>query len=369
MDYRRWRTWKNPAGEEIISDVVEFPGDGPKAHERAKRVARGTPTSMTLAVVTAIPAGTAASTVGAAKRRRELVAFAKRESRNALGRARRRAPVWQQQPDPDPFIQVGERPLLRWREVLAKRDATRRRARIDRTKNELAFNYAWGRAVEPYGYILEEIQRHMLEPVGDLGRTWFDPFWTRDEVLDWLENRVNRFLLETGALREQVTLPATAILQIPEGNEVRRAVYVAADGTTTPLEIGDFHAKDQARPGWGGDAAGTPDTLLLWGQGLARLTPPPSGGTVLLDVVPHWTAREEEWQRGSYWSDPTLSGVWPGASRSLPVPAIFYPFIKYGVMADMLGKEGEAQDMDRAQYCEGRFTEGVELAKMLLGRK
>jgi hypothetical protein len=33
-------------------------------------------------------------------------------------------------------------------------------------------------------------------------------------------------------------------------------------------------------------------------------------------------------------------------------------------MADMLSKEGEAQDPQRAEYCESRFSEGVELAKL-----
>jgi len=52
----------------------------------------------------------------------------------------------------------------------------------------------------------------------------------------------------------------------------------------------------------------------------------------------------------------------------LPIPANLAWAVKYGIMADMLGKEGEAQDTKRAKYCESRFGEGIELAKMWMGR-
>ncbi len=52
----------------------------------------------------------------------------------------------------------------------------------------------------------------------------------------------------------------------------------------------------------------------------------------------------------------------------IPIPANFSWALKYGIMADMLGKEGEAQDVKRAKYCESRFGEGLELVKMWMGR-
>jgi len=51
---------------------------------------------------------------------------------------------------------------------------------------------------------------------------------------------------------------------------------------------------------------------------------------------------------------------------TIPLPADFCPYIKWGVLADMLKKDGPAHDMPRSAYCEMRFGEGVELAKILL---
>ncbi len=50
---------------------------------------------------------------------------------------------------------------------------------------------------------------------------------------------------------------------------------------------------------------------------------------------------------------------------ALPIPGFFCPALKYGVMADMLSKQGEANDPQRASLCESRFDEGVQLAKSL----
>ena len=371
MAYRRWRTGRNWNAEEVISDVNEIPARGEErtAELRSRRVASGMPGPLFLAVVTAIPEGT--PNIPGREARAARAAWARERASQDVARRKQRRPVHFQDQDPLPIPQVGERPLIRWRQIIAERDADRRAARIRGTKNELAFNYAWLDAGDTFGVYLEEIQRHMLEPVGDGGRTWYDPFWTRDEVLDWLENRVNRFLLETGARREQEVLPAVEELQLPEMNELRRAIYFDVDGVSTPLDIGDLSAKDNRSPGWGADAAGTPETIILWGQGAkARLAPPPAGGTILLDYVPRWRARLDEGQRGDvYWTAENLATRWPGDLVQLPILNIFYPYIKYGVMADMLSKEGEAQDVNRAKYCQGRYEEGVELAKILLGRK
>lgn len=371
MPHRRWRAVRTFDSEEIVSNVDELRSrmEERSFQLRARRVKSGTPTTMWISVVTQVPEGTPLQSGREARAAR--VAWARHGAEAGAARRKQRRPVHFQDAEPVPTPQVGERPLIRWRELIANRDADRRAQRIQRTKNELAYNYAWSENGGDFcEYILEEIQRHMLEPVGDGGRTWFDPFWTRDEVLDFLEMRVNRFLVQTGAWREQATLTAVEELTLPVMNELRRAIYIDGNGTTTPLEVGDLHAKDQSSVGWGGAVAGTPDTIILWGQGQrARLSPPPDGGTVLLDYVPRFEVRGEPWERGNYWTAKQLYSSWVGQVRRLPIPNIFYPYIKYGVMADMLSKEGEMQDSERAKYCEARFAEGVEIAKMWLGRR
>jgi hypothetical protein len=63
---------------------------------------------------------------------------------------------------------------------------------------------------------------------------------------------------------------------------------------------------------------------------------------------------------------------WTSVGLSLPIrftlttPNDFTPAIKYGVLADMLSKVGRGQDLTRAAYCESRYQEGVEAAKIML---
>jgi hypothetical protein len=52
-----------------------------------------------------------------------------------------------------------------------------------------------------------------------------------------------------------------------------------------------------------------------------------------------------------------------GTGEIFNTPDEFVPFLKYGVLADMLMKLGRVQDGVRAGYCENRFQEGIELAK------
>ncbi len=378
--YRRWSTNPNYLGEEQTSNVVEIRARYAErmSYQRRRRVALGTPLAMIVFGVVPIPAGSPKG-VERVEQRREIE---KKWMADSLRVRRRREGYFKFMQEPTPFIQTGLQPLIRWNQIIAAQDLARRQARIRGTANELAFNYSWEKVGDPFGYILSEIQRHMLEIKSDMGKTWFDPFWTTDEVLDWLEARTNQFLVASGAYRQQVILEAEPEIEIPNMNDLRRAVYFDANGASTPLEISDTHAKDMSSPGWGALPAGSPDTIIVWGTGnRARLVPPPpnapDNGTVLLDYVPRFVVRYDERQRGVWWgrtgeavvSDTVDLTVWPGKSRPLPIPNIFYPYVKYGVMADMLGKEGEGQDVGRAKYCEERFQEGIELAKMMLGRK
>jgi hypothetical protein len=52
--------------------------------------------------------------------------------------------------------------------------------------------------------------------------------------------------------------------------------------------------------------------------------------------------------------------------QAFTVPDDFVPPIIWGVMADMLKKIGRASSPARAEYCDQRWTMGVELTKLLL---
>lgn len=55
-----------------------------------------------------------------------------------------------------------------------------------------------------------------------------------------------------------------------------------------------------------------------------------------------------------------------GTGIPFEVPDSLCPYLKYGVFADMLSKEGRGQDLLRARYCEQRFEEGIAMATTLL---
>lgn len=58
-----------------------------------------------------------------------------------------------------------------------------------------------------------------------------------------------------------------------------------------------------------------------------------------------------------------LSGgiITPPADSPLLMPDDWYWVLKFGMMADLLSKEAESIDLQRAQYCEKRFQEGLKL--------
>ncbi len=59
-------------------------------------------------------------------------------------------------------------------------------------------------------------------------------------------------------------------------------------------------------------------------------------------------------------------GFNPVSPEIFDIPDDFVPYVTYGVLADMLSKEGRGRDLARASYCEDRYQEGVALAAVLL---
>lgn len=197
--------------------------------------------------------------------------------------------------------------------------------------------------------VMSEIQRHMLEGTIDNGFTW--SLWTQTEVLGFFNQRFAEFLVETGVILTHSTQAVSAgaiSVDLPmDLMDTRRVAW-----NNTGLVRIDPWALDGGSVGWQ-TSTGVPyayieeplDPLTI------RLVPIPAlSGTLDLIYVPV--------------PDAVTSTCAP-----LPFPNFITPYIKYGVMADMFAKEGEASDPDRATYCEQRYQEGIEMAKMFLGVK
>ncbi len=193
--------------------------------------------------------------------------------------------------------------------------------------------------------IYSEIQRHMLESPINTGLTW--SLWTTVEVENYLTQRVARFLVDSGLIRERrdVTVTSKEVTLPEDSLDVMRTVWNDGASRSVLLRI-DKWALDNGAVGWQA-TSGTPTYYTEDTSGVldAEVAPAPAApGTLELVIIAAPAA-----QRHCY---------------SINLPAIFTPYLKWGVIADMLSKEGEAQDPQRAAYAEARFDEGVELAKL-----
>lgn len=196
--------------------------------------------------------------------------------------------------------------------------------------------------------LLSEIQRHFLEPVIDGGNTW--SLWTVNEVVRFLNERLARFLIETGIIQTMAVLNLTPapdnVYRFPSDLQLVRRLSIV--GGNKLLRI-DPQQLDNGYPGWESQTNATPFAYVEEPQDPLsfRLVYPLSGA---ISLRLFYTAQP-----------PTITST----CTNLPLPAAFTPAIKWGIMADMLSKQGEANDPQRATLCESRFDEGVQLAKTL----
>lgn len=216
----------------------------------------------------------------------------------------------------------------------------------------------WGAFIPAGSYqtevcqLLDEIQRHLLEdPNG--GQTWSSGLWTQDEVLALLNERIANFMVETGIIQQRVTIPIVVgqgAYNLPtDWIEIRRVVLTAG-AVSTELPRVDLTELSSWTPGWE-DTPGTPTCYME--------VPNPSL-TIRLNAVPTGTGTLE--LTGIQLPPLAVAGC-----LALPLPDEWMVYVKWGVMADLLSKEGEANDVQRAKLCEARYGEGVSLAKLLLG--
>lgn len=253
-------------------------------------------------------------------------------------------------PDPQP-ITMG-RVLDTPNDIWIKRRLERWKAASRATSDAPGY---WGELIPAGAYtdiscrVMSEIQRHFLEGIVDNGLTW--SLWTQTEVLGFFNQRLALFLVETGMILNRTTIAvsagATSIDLSQDLLEIKRVGW-----NNTGLVRIDPWALDSGVVGWQ-SSSGVPyayveeplDPLTM------KLIPTPSvNGTV--DLI--------------YIQVPTAV---TSACLPLPFPDFVTPYIKYGVMADMLAKEGEANDPERSAYCQSRFAEGIEMVKMFMGSK
>lgn len=210
--------------------------------------------------------------------------------------------------------------------------------------------------------LLDEIQYHLMEnPNG--GISFDSGLWSAAEVLVYLNNRISRFLMETGCMqfRVQQLVTDTEFQNLPEDLiDLRRVAWDDGFAGISGLARGDSLQADLANATpWETPGVGVPafyvqipeeslEIRLVPNPGVNAPGDPPD----LLDII--------------YVKD------FPAVTNDcsiMPIPDEWCPFVKWGVIADMLAKEGEGNDPKRAQYAEQRYQDGVQLARLYIGTK
>jgi hypothetical protein len=209
-------------------------------------------------------------------------------------------------------------------------------------------------------FLLAEIQYHLIEPVNFSTWTGTEQF-TFAEIVAALQRRRNQFLLEAGChlIRSVLNispLPAEGRFEIPLNAglpiiDIRRLSWINTSGVYTQLWRDDEFAGSAFLPNWGITPEVTPRVYSQVATPSLQIQFIPAPGDVgQIEVV------------GVYAGAALDPGS--GSGVLLGVPDNFAWVVKYGAMADLLGKEGNARDVLRAAYCERRWREGCELARI-----
>jgi len=216
----------------------------------------------------------------------------------------------------------------------------------------------------------------LLEPPLAVGWSGTGQF-TVNQLRSALQNRLNRFIGETGcSVRQQLVSgppPPVQLVSLPDAVlDVRRAAWaIPSTGLTWDQATGRW---EDANFTWDGNALFTayplgrldewaeqayapagvqnpsqPLSYSVFGTGplQLRLVPPPlnSGGLDCLLVL----------------SGPQVN-LNPASPVTIPISDDLTPALKWGVLADLLSSDGPSRDHARAQYCEQRYREFVQIA-------
>lgn len=186
--------------------------------------------------------------------------------------------------------------------------------------------------------------------------TWSNGLWTLAEVLGYANQRQYRFLVETQILGSFATIgwiPGQAQMSLPVDwiTTIAAAWHDLPSDRWSPLPASDLfeaaHVTSPEQQATTGMPAAFRETDATETLAIAVDPAPAAAGEVSLIYT-------------------ALSDTLDGSGVFLNVPDDWVPYLKYGVLADMLLKDGRGRDLLRGRYAEQRYQEGVVLAQSLL---
>ena len=186
------------------------------------------------------------------------------------------------------------------------------------------------------------------------GVTLLTTMFTTVELAHWLNDRQRRFIKDTGIIWTRVPaiagVPQTTRYNLPsDWIETRHVSWLDANGITRSLTRSNTWNLDMNDPLW----LQSPLIPVVFNESnvdndTIELAPAPNdiGSFELLYIA--------------------LTTLLDGSGVILSIPDEFADYILWGMLADAFAADGEGNDPSRAQWCEQRYQEGVELANILM---
>lgn len=197
--------------------------------------------------------------------------------------------------------------------------------------------------------VYKDIQFSLLEPsVGVNPWTGVSTQFTADDLINAVQRRRDEILSVTGCTTTRRTVGAVAgRIALPDTViDVRRMAYLPAVGSPSAMWPDDTWGEQSFQQAYLQLPAGTPFTYLL-------STEPPISFDV--DRAP---GSAGQYELLTVEAGQVLSA---SAPSFLSIPDDWVHLIKWGALADLLGRESNAKDSLRAKYCEQRYRMGLAL--------
>ena len=194
------------------------------------------------------------------------------------------------------------------------------------------------------------MEYHLLEP--PTGGSWTGTTqFSIDDFSQALQRRRDEMLQVSNCNQVLMTgiglTPGTRLTTLTDSViDVARVRYLPVTGSPTTLYRDDTVAQEFYEAGFWQAPGGTPQTFMLSSE-------PPL--TWVVDIPPG--------QPGTYEAVVSQSGAAfvPPIPTLLNVPDDFAWVLEWGAIADLLGRESEATDRQRATYCLRRYQDGLNL--------
>lgn len=217
--------------------------------------------------------------------------------------------------------------------------------------------------------IYQDIFFHLLEPVGGPVSVQF----TTDDVVNAVQRRRDEVLSVTSCTQTRLTVPAVngRITLDDHVFDVRRMAYIPGFtfmggygsgyygqglyGYSNPNKVIGYVV-------WPGDVWSSQSFNRLW-----TLQPPGKPRTYIMSTEPplSFTTDRAPDSAGAYELLVTQAGntLVFGSPIPLQIPDDWTHVVKWGALSDLFGREANASDPLRQEYCEQRYKMGMALLK------